>query len=54
MPYQAHSYRAMTALSKTTNAWALSILSPALSREKLYCHLDSSPYPESSYDQRFS
>jgi len=41
-------------LSKTTKAWGLSILSPVLLREKLYCHLDCSLYHESSYDQRFS
>jgi hypothetical protein len=54
MPYQAHSHRATIALNKTTKAWGISILSPVLWREKLYCHLDSSPYPESSYDQKFS
>jgi hypothetical protein len=54
MPYQADSDRATIALNKTTKAWGLSIYRLCLSREKLYCPLDSSPYPESFYDQRFS
>jgi hypothetical protein len=54
MPYQAHLYRATIALNKTAKPWGIRILSPVLLREKLYCHLVSLPYSESSSDKKFS